>query len=186
MTLRKLHTVESGNGEGRLAGGSALVLGHELGQGLSGVVWGSRSADQLEAEWGWCMFSFAALTGLRMVNANQGERNMERRWTTRRKLGLDVDVVFDGGGVQNCYTHDIGLGGVFVKTGERALPGDLPVELHFKLRGPTEIEEHTIRAKVVRLVPGGAGLMFRDFDAGAFRSLQRVLKVREVADTVVL
>lgn len=176
VIVRMLDRAEKDNGEARLAGGSTLCLGH----GLSGIAGGSPAA-QLEAERGWCMFSFA-LAGLRKVNANQGESNMERRWTTRRKLGLDVDVAYDGGGVQGCHTNDIGLGGVFVKTGERVLPGDQPVELRFKLRGPADMEEHTIRAKVVRLVPGGAGLMFRDFDAGAFRSLQRVLKVREVTE----
>lgn len=168
---------ESENGEERLAGGSMLYLGHDQ----SSITWRSQPAAQLEAGRGWCMFS-SSLTGLRKVNANQGVRNMERRWTTRRKLGLDVDVAFDGGTVQGCHTNDIGLGGVFVKTGEHVLPRDQPVELRFKLQGPADVEEHTIRAKVVRLVPGGAGLMFRDFDAGAFRSLQRVLKVREVTE----
>lgn len=142
---------------------------------------GNAVSDGLDWRRGWCMFPFI-LTWPGKVDASRGGKTMERRWTTRRKLGLEVDVVFEGGHLSGCQTRDIGLGGVFVKTGDRVLPDDQPVEVRFKLQGPVEVEEHKIRAKVVRLVSGGAGLMFRDFDAGAFRSLQRVLKVRETGE----
>ncbi len=110
---------------------------------------------------------------------------MERRWTTRTELDLDVEVAVEDGGVFQARTRDIGLGGVFVRTaGDPDLePGD-DVELVFRLPGETgdgpfpdpEEGQYRIRARVVRLTPVGAGLMFRDFDATAFRSLQKVMK----------
>ncbi len=110
---------------------------------------------------------------------------MERRWTTRTELDLDVEVAVEDGEVFQARTRDIGLGGVFVHTAEGAdLEHGDDVELVFRLpqeSGNSLFSEsgegqYRIRARVVRLTSAGAGLMFRDFDATAFRSLQKVMK----------
>lgn len=105
---------------------------------------------------------------------------MERRWTTRTRLCVDVDIAHDSGSVR-CTTQDIGLGGLYVALPRTSLSEGQNVEVTFYLTQLATAEEHKLRARVVRTPPGGAGLMFRDFDASAFRSLQRVMRVRESA-----
>lgn len=107
---------------------------------------------------------------------------MERRWTTRTKLALTVEVACEGGRILRCTTEDIGLGGVFVNAPTTAIPEGQNVELIFSLPANSAPEEHKLRAKVVRATDAGVGLMFRDFDATAFRSLQRVMRARELAE----
>ncbi len=104
---------------------------------------------------------------------------MERRWTTRTQLNLDVDVRFTGGELAGCKTRDIGLGGVCLTEGGEQLPNDAQVELIFKVNASSAVQEYALRAKVVRLADDCVGLMFRDFDATAFRSLQKVMRVKE-------
>jgi len=101
---------------------------------------------------------------------------MERRWTTRTELNIAVDVLLNDEVAIQCRTGDIGLGGVYLNTrvDSQLTEGDT-VELMFKLRAP-QSETCKLRAKVVRLTEQGAGLMFKDFDAIAFRSLQQVMK----------
>ncbi len=111
---------------------------------------------------------------------------MERRWTTRTKLAVDVDLAVNGEGHIVCKTSDIGLGGAYVTHAYGALPNGENVELIFRLNGSPTLEEHKIRAKVVRSTADGVGLMFRDFDAVAFRSLQKVMKIKENASTTQL
>lgn len=104
---------------------------------------------------------------------------MERRWTTRTKVALPVEVACEGGATLHCMTEDIGLGGVFVRAPREAVATGQHVELKFSLPANAAPEEHRLRAKVVRANDIGVGLMFCDFDATAFRSLQRVMKARE-------
>jgi len=102
---------------------------------------------------------------------------MERRWTTRTKLDIDVDVLLNGTVSIQCKTGDIGLGGVYLNIlADTPLTKGDTVELTFKLNLHRS-EECKLRAKVIRLTEQGAGLMFKDFDAIAFRSLQQVMKV---------
>ena len=110
---------------------------------------------------------------------------MEKRWTQRSQVDLEVDVTTGDGGTLGCRTRDICLGGVFVKlSNDLKLPQDTPVELMFKLDKGESVTRHRIKAKVVRITDEGAGMMFRDFDAGAFRSLQELLKYRAEVGSV--
>lgn len=106
---------------------------------------------------------------------------MERRWTTRTKVALAVDLACEGGETLRCTTDNIGLGGVFVRAPGRAMVTGQNVELTFSLAANPTPEQHRLRAKVVRSTDAGIGLMFCDFDATAFRSLQRVMKARDVS-----
>jgi len=101
---------------------------------------------------------------------------MERRWTTRTKLNIDVDALLNDEAPIQCKTGDIGLGGVYLNflADSHLAMGDT-VELTFKLHTP-QSGACKLKAKVVRLTEQGAGLMFKDFDAIAFRSLQQVMK----------
>lgn len=107
---------------------------------------------------------------------------MERRWTTRTSIALPVEVLCEGGATLHCLTENIGLGGIFVRAPRDAMAPGQQVELTFSLAAGATPEQHRLRAKVVRATDEGIGLMFRDFDATAFRSLQRVMKAREFSN----
>ena len=101
---------------------------------------------------------------------------MERRWTERTSINVPVDLAYAGIQTEECRTRDIGLGGVFVELPKEVnLAADTPVELTFKLGTAPQLTKHRINARVVRVTGDGVGMMFRDFDAIAFRSLQEVL-----------
>jgi len=101
---------------------------------------------------------------------------MERRWTERTPINVPVDLSCTNVQNEECRTRDIGLGGVFVELPKTVnLATETPVELTFKLGSGPQLTKHRINARVVRVSGDGVGMMFRDFDAIAFRSLQEVL-----------
>ena len=108
---------------------------------------------------------------------------MERRWTTRTEINVGLEITSLGKVIPNCEAKDIGLGGAYVLTKGSDLNEGSDVELNFKLDSQGEGSEHVIRAKVVRLYEDGVGLMFKDFDAVAFRVLQKVIKTYGAAPT---
>jgi hypothetical protein len=107
-------------------------------------------------------------------------RGMERRWTERTPINVPVDLTFSGMQTGEYRTRDIGLGGVYIMMpGEGNIVQETPVELTFKLGSGERLTKHRINARVVRVGADGVGMMFRDFDAGAFRSLQEVLRYKQ-------
>ncbi len=99
---------------------------------------------------------------------------MEQRWSPRTQADLDVDLSFHGEVVSGCKVRDIGMGGLFVEV-EKEFPRDSVVELKFKITADGQETKHRIRATVARAGGSGLGMMFCDFDAGTFRSLQEVM-----------
>ena len=111
-------------------------------------------------------------------------RGMERRWTERTPINVPVDLTYAGMQSGEYRTRDIGLGGVYiVMPSEGNLAKETPVELTFKLGSGVQSTNHRINARVVRIGADGVGMMFRDFDAGAFRALQEVLRYKQ-SDTI--
>ena len=105
---------------------------------------------------------------------------IERRWAKRTPVSLDVEVICQGKGAAACKALDIGLGGVFLEMGRDEVLPDSNVELMFLLGASSQRIKHKIKARVVRTSAQGMGLMFRDFDATAFRSLQEVLRYKDI------
>ncbi len=99
---------------------------------------------------------------------------MEQRWSPRTRADLDVDLSFRGEIVSDCKVKNIGMGGLFVEV-EKEFPRDTVVELKFKIKAAGKDTKHRLRATVARSSDNGLGMMFCDFDAGTFRSLQEVL-----------
>lgn len=88
---------------------------------------------------------------------------MEKRWSLRKSIQLDVVLHHDTAGVIKCKTRDISLEGMFIETDSQTLPVDDPVYLDFILQnGDNKL--HHIRAKVVRTTDNGMGVMFREFN----------------------
>jgi len=101
---------------------------------------------------------------------------MEQRWSPRTRVNLDVDLLIKGKEVGGCRTRDIGMGGAFVEVNKDFQAEKAIVELIFKLGSGNHFSKHKIKAIIVRVANDGVGLMFRDFDASAFRSLQEILQ----------
>ncbi len=88
---------------------------------------------------------------------------MEKRWSLRKSIQLDVVLHHDTAGAIKCKTHDISLEGMFIETDNRTLPVDDTVYLDFILTdGGNKL--HHIRAKVIRTTDKGMGVMFREFN----------------------
>lgn len=103
---------------------------------------------------------------------------IENRWSQRRSLDMDVEILLHGSVVGRTRTRDVGLGGVFLfLDDDQRLDTDVDVDILFVADGQNESRaRHKLRARVVRHTADGAGLMFRDFDTSAFRALQEVMK----------
>ncbi len=104
---------------------------------------------------------------------------MEKRWSERKQLCVGVDVYLNGDLLNSGRSSDIGLGGTFLGIDSVAgIDEDANVELVFHLLSDETGEEgirHKVHARVVRVVDGGVGLKFCNFDTGVFRSLQEIM-----------
>ncbi len=102
--------------------------------------------------------------------------NMEKRWSERKLLQVDVDVYQQGELLGSCVSSDIGLGGAFLtRECTFSMPYEAGVELVFSLAFEDQNTKHKINARVARVSGEGVGLKFCDFDTGVFRSLQEIM-----------
>lgn len=117
---------------------------------------------------------FSGVSGS-LAHIKKWGNKMEQRWSPRTRANLDVDLSFRGEIISECKVRDIGMGGLFVEI-DKEFPRDTVVELKFKIKTEGQnITKHRLRATVARVCDSGLGMMFCDFDAGTFRSLQEVL-----------
>ena len=101
---------------------------------------------------------------------------MEKRWSERKELDVDVDVYQHGTLLGSCHSFDIGLGGTFLSTKEPlTVQKDENVDLVFRLLSQNQGTRHNVHAKVTRVTADGAGFKFCDFDTCMFRSLQEIM-----------
>lgn len=101
---------------------------------------------------------------------------MEKRWSERRELDVDVDVYQHGALLGSCHSFDIGLGGTFLSTEEPlTIQKDENVDLVFRLLTQNHGTKHNVHAKVTRVTTNGVGFKFCDFDTSVFRSLQEIM-----------
>lgn len=99
---------------------------------------------------------------------------IEKRWSSRQPLRLEVDVELSGSNFMG-LTIDVGLGGAFVETESYHFEQDNDVTLRFQSNEDAGIESSDLNARIVRVSDEGIGLMFQNFDADAYRSLKTVM-----------
>ena len=105
---------------------------------------------------------------------------MENRWSDRRDLNLEVDMFLNDEYKLSCQSHNIGLGGAYLKvTSTVDIVKDSNVRLVFHLSDGFEETKHALTAQVVRIVDGGVGLKFSEFDTGVFRTLHQLMTYKE-------
>jgi len=101
---------------------------------------------------------------------------MEKRWSERKELDVDVDVYQHGDLLGSCHASDIGLGGTFLSTNEALrIRKDEDVDLVFRLLSAGQGTKHNVHARVTRVTTDGIGFKFCNFDTGVFRSLQEIM-----------
>lgn len=109
---------------------------------------------------------------------------MEKRWSERKELDVDVDVYQQGTLLGSCHSFDIGLGGTFLSTNEPLeVQKDENVDLVFRLLSQDQGTKHNVHAKVTRVTTDGVGFKFCDFDTCVFRSLQEIMLHKPMRDT---
>ena len=107
---------------------------------------------------------------------------MEKRWSERKELDVDVDVYQRGTMLGSCHSSDIGLGGTFLSTNEAlSIQKDEDVDLVFRLLSQGQGTKHNVHARVTRVTAAGVGFKFCNFDTGVFRSLQEIMSHNRLA-----
>lgn len=109
---------------------------------------------------------------------------MEKRWSERKELDVDVDVYQHGMLLGSCHSFDIGLGGTFLSTEEPlTVQKDENVDLVFRLLSHNQGTRHNVHARVTRVTADGVGFKFCDFDTCVFRSLQEIMLHKPTSHT---
>ena len=100
---------------------------------------------------------------------------MERRWSRRKQVELDVLLRYPGLGMVSCKTRDLGFEGANIITGSVALAPTAGVELIFSRPEDVAAAEVHLGAKVVRVHADGIGVNFSHYHDGAYSYLLKLL-----------
>jgi len=98
---------------------------------------------------------------------------IEHRWSSRRKIDLDVNLHYPPVGTINGKTRNISLEGMYVDLKGVRIPPQARLEISFTAETRGRPIEHRLPAYVVHSRDGGVGLMlqhvgYREFDALRF------------------
>lgn len=112
--------------------------------------------------------------GAKMTNKHSNDTN-DTRWSSRRRVQLQVEVYCAGRPYARCVTRDVGLGGMFIEA-----QGTLPrcnrgLELVVRDAGAEGGRRHRFRATVVRRSDEGLGVAFSRYELADVRALQALL-----------
>ena len=95
----------------------------------------------------------------------------ERRDTPRIPIALDTILNCSNQNYQHSITRDISLDGVFIESDEGKVAKKGIMDLAIKLPGEGPPKYHRFHAQVVRVVNGGAGLVFDKVDTDSYAAL---------------
>ena len=101
--------------------------------------------------------------------------DIDRRWSSRKPLRLDVLVYRDRVPVAVGTTRNIGLEGMFLETGRQRFSNQTLLEVAFPVKVDREEQRFRVPAVVVNASTAGMGLTFTAFDQKLFRALERLL-----------
>ncbi|MES9846428.1 MAG: PilZ domain-containing protein [Candidatus Sedimenticola sp. PURPLELP] len=87
---------------------------------------------------------------------------MEHRCSPRKPVSMDVVLNYRSLGLVRGQTKDVGVGGMFIKTGRIRLPVNAMVDVSVIMEGARGMRPFRTEAIVVHTVDGGIGLMFCD------------------------
>ena len=102
----------------------------------------------------------------------------DHRWSLRQNLALPVKLYEGGEPVAQGRTHNVGIGGMFVRLERdrtRKLPAEARVSVAFTVTANGTTSHHRLPATVVWAADEGAGLMFTDFNVETVHTLRDIL-----------
>lgn len=100
---------------------------------------------------------------------------MEHRWSVRIPFTTEVILHHNGLPVAVCKSSDIGLGGLFIKTGPLIYPRDSVLDLSIELNTDQGRKRFHLRSAVVFRSETGMGLMFLDPNSTVSRTIRQLL-----------
>jgi PilZ domain len=100
---------------------------------------------------------------------------MEQRWSSRRPVMFGVRVSHKCHPIVQGRSRNISLEGLCIETGIVILPVGSFVEVEFVLMAGKVWEQIRMPASVVHRTGNGCGIVFHDFNAKVFRSIERML-----------
>ena len=100
---------------------------------------------------------------------------MENRWSARTPFTAQVTLHHNSLPVAQCRASNIGLGGLFIKTGPLTYPRNSILEVDIKLNTDLGPERFRLRTCVVNSSETGLGLMFLDSNCVVSRSIRQIL-----------
>lgn len=100
---------------------------------------------------------------------------MEHRWSVRKPHQCSVIVDCPRIGLAAMQLRDIGIGGMFVETGQVDLRLNATINVAFAL----DRKEFCLPAMVVRCTERGAGLMFLESELEVLRTLRSALSAAD-------
>lgn len=102
---------------------------------------------------------------------------MEKRYSKRLPVSMNVLLYDKHIPVAYCKTHDIGVDGLFLESESLAYAEDTILKIEFQIDSDTGTESHSLSAMVVRSSNTGLGLMLPGGDSKAMKAWRR--KVRQ-------
>lgn len=99
----------------------------------------------------------------------------DTRWSSRRRVQLQVQVYCAGRPIAECFTRDVGYGGMFLEAAGMVPRCTRPMELVVSGSQAGQRYSHRFHAKVVRHNARGLGVAFSRYDLADVRALQKLL-----------
>ena len=87
----------------------------------------------------------------------------EHRWSSRQAVETGLRIYANGQWPWLGRIRNLSIGGIFAEIDARNLSPNTHVDVTFILHHRAELSHHRLPARVIRVGPDGAGLMFTDF-----------------------
>ena len=100
---------------------------------------------------------------------------MEHRWSVRVPFTTQVILHHNGLPVAVCKSSDIGLGGLFIKTGPLTYPRNSVLHIEIELNTELGPKRFRLRTSVVFSSESGMGLMFLESNSAVSRTIRQLL-----------
>jgi hypothetical protein len=100
---------------------------------------------------------------------------MEHRWSVRTPFTTKVTLYSNDLPFAVCNSRDIGLGGLFIKTGPLTYRKNWILDIDIELNTDFGMERFRLRTSVVFISETGMGLMFLEPSSAMSRAIRRLL-----------
>ncbi|MDX1488922.1 MAG: PilZ domain-containing protein [Acidiferrobacterales bacterium] len=100
----------------------------------------------------------------------------EHRWSRRQPLAIDITVYDDRGRLFIGRSHNVSIGGMFIDTPGVRLPVNADLTVAFVKNTGNDVVRLRVPILVIHSIEGGAGFMFRRFNAETVHALRSIVQ----------